>query len=84
MNQHIDTTRRHLGELASLSDKTEAAERKILSSAEKRLADVEADIAKTRPLALVPGAAEATQYQELIAERGRLHQVIAQARAVLA
>lgn len=81
MNKHIDTTRRHLGELAAMSDKTEAAERKILARAEGMLAKVEADIEKVRPTAMVDGA---DRYQELIAERGRLHQVIAQAKAVLA
>ena len=83
MKQHIDTTRRHLGELSALSAKTETAERQILKRAEEMLADVEGKIKDARPKALVPGASEADQYQELIMERGRLQQVIAQAKAVL-
>lgn len=84
MKQHIEDTRRQLGELGAMSAQTEAMERKILARAEEKLGEVEADIKKTRPLALVPGASEAEQYQRLIMERGRLMQVIAQAKAVLA
>lgn len=84
MKQHIADTRRQLGELGAMSAQTEAMERKILARAEGKLTEVEADIKKTRPLALVPGAAEASKYQDLIMERGRLQQVIAQAKAVLA
>jgi|GEM_PF-2256876 len=84
MKQHIDNTRRQLGELATMSAQTEAMERKILARAEEKLTEVEDGIKKAKPLALVPGAAEAEKYQELIMERGRLHQVIAQAKAVLA
>lgn len=84
MKQHIDNTRRQLGELAEMSASTEAAERQILKHAEEMLSGVEGKIEATRRLALVPGAVEAKQYQELILERGRLRQVIAQAKAVLA
>lgn len=84
MKQHIENTRRQIGELATMAAQTEAMERKILARAQELLAKVEADIEKVRPLALLPGADEATKYQELIIERGRLHQVIAQAKAVLA
>lgn len=83
MKQHIETTRRQLGELGAMAHQTEAMERKILDRAEALLADVEKKIETTRQLALVPGAKEADEYQELIMERGRLHQVIAQARANL-
>lgn len=84
MKQHIENTRRQLGELATMSAQTEAMERKILARAEAKLTEVEDGIKKAKPLALVPGAPEAEKYQELIMERGRLHQVIAQAKAVLA
>lgn len=84
MKQQIENTRRHLGELGAMAAQTEAMERKILERAEGKLGEVERDIEKVRPKALLPGAAEATKYQELIMERGRLHQVIAQAKAVLA
>ena len=67
-----------------MAAQTEAMERKILERAEGKLGEVERDIEKVRPKALLPGAAEAAKYQELIMERGRLHQVIAQAKAVLA
>lgn len=80
----MDTTRRHLTELASLSHKTEQAERNILAKAQAELERVQSRIAKLRPLALVPGAAEADEYQQAVLDRGRLHQVIAQANKVLA
>lgn len=84
MKQHIETTRRQLGELATMSAQTEAMERKILARAEEKLTEVEKGIKEARPRALVPGAKEAETYQELILERGRLHQVIAQAKQALA
>ena len=80
----MDTTRRHLTELASLSHKTEQAERNILAKAQAELERVQSRIAKLRPLALVPGATEADEYQQAVLDRGRLHQVIAQANKVLA
>lgn len=83
MKQHIENTRRQLGELHAMSRQTEAMERQILERAEARLEKVAADIERTRALALLPNAKEADEYQELIAERGRLHQVIAQAKALL-
>ena len=83
MKQQIDNARRQLGELSAMAHQTEAMERKILDRAEGLLADVEKKIEATRPLALVPDAKEAGEYQDLIMERGRLHQVIAQARANL-
>lgn len=79
----MDTTRRHLTELATLSHKTEQAERKILANAEAELERVQSRIAKLRPMALVPGAAEAQEYQQAVMDRGRLHQVIAQANKIL-
>lgn len=84
MKQHIENTRRQLGELGVMAHQTDAMERQILARAESLLADVEQKLTSTRRLALVPGAIEAEQYQDLILERGRLQQVIAQAKAVLA
>lgn len=83
MKQHIENTRRQLGELGAMARQTEEAERQILAHAQRMLTDVEQKIASTRRLALVPGAVEAQQYQELIMERGRLQQVITQAKAIL-
>lgn len=83
MKQHIENTRRQLGELGAMAQQTEAMERQILKRAETMLSDVENKIHATRRLALVPGATEAEQYQELIMERGRLQMVIAQAKAIL-
>jgi len=80
----MDTTRRHLTELATLSHKTEQAERKILARAESALERCEADITRLRPVAMVPGAAEAQEYQQAVLDRGKLMQVIAQARKLLA
>lgn len=84
MTEHIKNTRRQIGELARMAQQTDAAERKILERAETLLGEVQEKIEAARPRALVPGAQEAGQYQDLIMERGRLQQVIAQARAVLA
>ena len=81
MQTNIDTTTRHLGELAAMSRQTEAAERRILDIATKRLSDVQSDIDKTRPAAIT---ADGDAYMALIQERGQLNQVIAQARRVLA
>lgn len=83
MKKHIENTRRQLGELRAMAHQTEAMERKILDRAQSLLADVEKKIEAARPLALVPGAKEADEYQDLVAERGRLHVVIAQANKVL-
>lgn len=81
---YMDTTRRHLTELAALSHQTEQAERNILAKAQAELERVQSRIAKLRPLALVPGATEADEYQQAVLDRGRLHQVIAQANKILA
>lgn len=80
MKAHIDRTRHQLGELAGLASKTEAAERKILSSAEQRLASVQNELLG------IHGAEfgkDADRYTELVAERGQLQIVIAKARRAL-
>lgn len=84
MKRHMDQTRAQLGDLAGLAGKTERTERAILKQAEKRLAEVQAAIDRARPgVEAAPDAAQ-QRYQDLIAERGQLHLVIAQARKALA
>jgi len=74
--------RRRLGHLAGLEAATATAERKILEAAEKRLAQVEEDLAKARRRALLhDGAATATI--ELTSERARLREVIRRAHEAL-
>ncbi len=76
----ISSIRRQLGELSVLATQTDAMERKILARAEELLAEVEAKI-EPAPTA---SASDPDAYSEVIEERGRLPQVIAQARAMLA
>jgi len=80
MQTNIETTTRHLGELAAMAHQTAAAEKRILDVAVKRLADVQSHIAGLRATAIT-GAGET--YMALVKERGQLNQVIARARAVL-
>lgn len=83
MNEQIENARRQLGELGAMAAKTEAAERDILARAEKRLEEVESGLDVLRRQSL--GSDEAGQsYTDAVEERGRLHQVIAQARQTLA
>ena len=79
----MDTTRRHLAELAAMANKVEQAERNILAKSQEELARVEARIKKLRGPAQVPGAPEADEYQQAVRDRGRLNVVIAQAQKVL-
>lgn len=83
-NDHPEaaTTRRHLGELGVMAAQTEHAERQILAHAERLHGEVLAKLDDMRPRVL-HGDTEAREYQELVAERGRLERVIAQAREVL-
>jgi hypothetical protein len=84
MNDPIDTPRRQLGELGALAHRTQEDERRILAAAEKRLEEVERTIENTRTIPSLHGDSEAAEtYMNAIEERGRLHQVIAQARAHL-
>lgn len=77
---HVESVRRQLGELAGMAHQVEAAERRILQRAEGLLADVERKLS----FAQAKAVSEPQAYMDLIRERGRLLQVIAQARAVLA
>jgi hypothetical protein len=81
--KHIENTRRQIGELAELSAKTEAAEQRILESAEKHLAKIQARIAELRPRAVLDQEA-GEEYQKLTAEQNRLGVVIATAKKHLA
>lgn len=80
MSRHIERAREQLGDLAGLAAKTHATEKQILAQAEKRLAEVEAAISRARPgVEAAPDSAQ-QRYQDLVAERGHLHLVIAQAK----
>jgi len=65
-----------LASLSSLSSRTEKSEQKILDAAVSRLDDVNAKIEAVSPDAVLHSGDE---YQALILERGRLHQVISMA-----
>lgn len=78
----IDTIRRQIGELAAMQASTHEMEKTIMERATKLLAQAEARIKAARARASVDDVA-ASDYQEAIAERGRLLQVIAQARVHL-
>lgn len=83
MKRHIERTRSQLGELAGLAERAERTEQRILEQAEKRLAEVQAAIDRARPgIEAAPDAAQ-MRYQDLVAERGQLNLVIAQARMSL-
>lgn len=81
MQAHIDATTKHLGELAAMSHQTQEAERRILARAEEMLSQVEGDLPAARGRANDGGE---DHYMHLIAQRGRLQQVIALARKHLA
>lgn len=79
--EHIDTTRRHIGELQAMSHQTVAAEKRILERATSMLEDVMKQIPAAKAGAMMN---DKGKYMELIQERGRLHTVIAQAKKNLA
>ena len=83
MTRHIEQARADLGDLHGLSAKTEAAERNILKSAEKRHAAVVSELDDLR--AGIEGMADDVQdrYLALAQERGQLDLVIAKARSIL-
>ena len=84
MKRHIERTRTHLADLAGLAERTKRTEQRILKQAEKRLSEVQAALARARPgIEAAPDSAQ-QRYQDLVAERGQLHMVIAQAVKVLA
>ena len=83
MKQQIETTRRQLGELGAMAAQNEAMERKILERAQDLLAEVEGKIDAARAEATAGEDAAKQRYTDMVDERGRLQQVIAQAKAVL-
>lgn len=83
MKANIERARTQLGELGALAQKTEAAERKILAAAEKRLGVVQAEIEKARPGVEAAEGTAQDRYLELVAERGKLQMVIARAKKAL-
>lgn len=82
MKEHLETTRRHLGELGALADKTERAERDILERAHKRLDEVTSRIQELFPHVHTQDDA-GQEYTDLVMERGRIERVIANANQVL-
>lgn len=82
MKPNPDHVRSNLGELAAMAHQTDEMERKILKLATVRLKVIESEIEQARATAFTNGDS-AKKYQELITERGTLHQVIAKANAVL-
>jgi len=83
VKEHIENTRRQLGELGAMARQNEAMERKILERAQARLGEVEGKIDAARAKASAGSDHDKQAYMDLVEERGRLHQVIAQAQAVL-
>lgn len=76
--------RGQLAELSALQSRTDADERKILSSATQRLGAVNAMLKLAEPGARQGDADAEAQYQALVLERGQLNIVISKARQVLA
>lgn len=81
-DKHLAAAGRRLGHLAGLAERSEQAERNILTAAERRLADIHADVAKLRPRALTDSSA-GELYTNLIAEKGQVELVIARAKRAL-
>lgn len=78
MNNTLAAVRHRLKDLHHLAAQTAGVEKKILEAAEKRLIWVNREIAVLEKR--LPGdEASEDSYRQLIIERGRLHQVIANA-----
>lgn len=82
-DQAIGITRNRLGELASMSEQTQRAERQILERAQAMLSECDADIKRLSGPAQAGDEEAAKQYQTKVTDRGRLETVIAQARNAL-
>lgn len=80
----IDTTRRQLGELGALAQRTEADERAILERAQKRLGEVTGALSAARSAALAGDVDAEQEYTDLVDESGRLNRVISNAQSLLA
>jgi hypothetical protein len=83
MKKHIDDARRQLTDLETLASQTERMERRILESAKKRLAVVEAELQHITPSAAITGVSSSAKYMELLEEKAILNQVIARTRSEL-
>jgi hypothetical protein len=81
--RHIEAARQRLGHLAGVASRTRAAEQRILEAGRDRIAAVNADLEKLGRRALLDDGA-ADQYQALVAERGQLAIVVANAERALA
>jgi len=79
MKEHIKKIHNSLYELNALQQQTQAAEQNILEASVQRLDRINADLLKLRRRVLTDESAD-KQYRELILERGRLHQVVANSR----
>lgn len=84
IDQHIDNTRRQLGELGSMAQQTEQMERHIMSIATERLTEIEGKMEAARVAAMSGDDEEKDYYTDMVEERGRLQQVIARAKQNLA
>jgi chorismate mutase len=80
MQPNPDKVRGNLGELAAMAHQTDEMERKILKLATARLEVVEGQLEPARAAALAGDDKQVEKYQDLINERGTLHQVIAKAK----
>ncbi|KAA5611594.1 hypothetical protein [Rhodovastum atsumiense] len=74
--------RRRLVHLAWLAQQTAAAERQILAAAEARLGEVQSDLVRLAPRALLDPVA-GDRYRDLTLEKGQLAVVIARAKSIL-
>jgi hypothetical protein len=83
MKRNIEKVHNHLGELAGLANKTEAAEKRILLAAVKRLDVVQAEIDRLFPGIETADDSRQDKYIAMITERGQLNTVIAKAKANL-
>lgn len=83
MKRHMERVSTGLADLGGLAAKTEASERNILKSAEKRMVSVAAEIERAQPG--IEASSDATQdrYLKLVEERSQLELVISKARKVL-
>ena len=84
MKERTEAIRRQLGELGAMAAQTEATERKIMERAQGMLADIKGKIDTVCAEAMAGDDDAKARYTDMVEERGRLQQVIAQARAVLA
>ena len=83
IDQNMESARRQLTDLATISSQTDEMERKILRFGEQRLAIVTAELAQIDPASASGDESVGAKYTELVEERDVLHQVIARARSLI-